>query len=674
MNMILKKFYRQIKKTSFGKRIVLLRDLHEKYDRKRATSSIRFILKNFNKTYVVKKCNSKSRQIEKLLQKIEITPVTNEYFFYSIDCFKKLELKNAIFDNYTIDYTPIVNNSLNQLVSPIESYETERKQIVGALSAYVRRLKKDQTMQVEYSTAIVAMESIFTRKAQSFYEALQRILFINQFLWQTNHKLNGFGRLDKILYPLYKKDIEQGVLTREKAKALLADFFALLHKYYWFKSSELLGDTGQIIILGGLNQDGQYECNDLTRMFIEISMEMKLPDPKVFLRCASNMPDDLLSLGLDCIATGIGAPFLSNDEAVIPRLIEFGYAKEDAYNYVTSACWEPLIAGKSCDQNNMEVFNFAKPFIQLFECENLEAYHSFEDIVALYKKYLQEYVNETLTPLEYLSFEEDPLLTLFCPSAIEKGKDILHGGAKYANMGLTSVALGSVVNSLLNIKKYVFDEQKYSLKDLNDTRKKNYIGYEELRKRLKNLYPCYGSDDECVVALVNSITDCVSKEFEKYSTQHGGNFKFGLSSPGYVGCGKQTPATFDGRNDGDPFATHISCDMALPTTELMQFGMKLDYSKNRFNGNVLDFFVTSDFLKKNQEKYKQLLRASFSNGLYQLQMNVVDSKTLIAAKENPDLFPHLVVRVWGFSAYFNDLPEEYKELLIKRALESENAV
>lgn len=177
-----------------------------------------------------------------------------------------------------------------------------------------------------------------------------------------------------------------------------------------------------------------------------------------------------------------------------------------------------------------------------------------------------------------------------------------------------------------------------------------------------------------MIDLVNSITDYTSKEFEKYSTKKGGKFKFGLSSHGYVWRGKQTPATFDGRKDGEPFATHISCDLALPTTELMQFAMKLDYSVNRFNGNVLDFFVTPDFLNKNKEKYKQLLRAGFSNGLYQLQMNVVDSKTLIAAKENPDLFPNLVVRVWGFSAYFNDLPEEYKSLLIKRALESENAV
>lgn len=661
-------------KTAMGKKLLFCRELYFQYSRKHKISFKAFLLGNFKKVYIQKQCKQKHKEVVRLIDKLDIAPISNATFFYSIDCFKKLKHKQKMFDNYTIDYYLAVDYSLTEFVSRSSEYSTHWKDIIGALYRYVIRAQKKQAIALQYEKAFIAIRSLFERKANSFFEALQRILFVNQFLWQTNHGLNGLGRLDKILYPLYKKDIAQGVLTREKAKALLAEFFSVLHHYYWFKSSELLGDTGQIIILGGLNQDGQYECNDLTRMFIEISMEMKLPDPKVFLRCASNMPDDLLSIGLDCIATGIGAPFLSNDEAVVPRLIEFGYAKEDAYNYVTSACWEPLIAGKSCDQNNIEVFNFAKPFIKLFECEDLEGYHSFESIVTLYKQYLKEYVHETLTPLESLSFEEDPLLTLFCPSALEKGKDILHGGAEYANMGLTSVAIGSVVNSLLNIKKHVFDERKYSLNDLNNVRKGNYVGYDELRSSLKNLYPCYGSDDESVIALVNTITDCVSKEFEKYSTKQGGKFKFGLSSPGYFWCGKETPATFDGRKDGEPFATHISCDLALPTTELMQFGMKLDYRENRFNGNVLDFFVTPDFLKKNQEKYKQLLRASFSNGLYQLQMNVVDSKTLIAAKENPELFPNLVVRVWGFSAYFNDLPEEYKELLINRALESENAV
>ena len=130
----------------------------------------------------------------------------------------------------------------------------------------------------------------------------------------------------------------------------------------------------------------------------------------------------------------------------------------------------------------------------------------------------------------------------------------------------------------------------------------------------------------------------------------------------------------DGRRDGDPFSVHISSGVAVPTTELLSFAMKLDYNENRINGNVIDFITSPGMLKQNRDKYTALLRAGFAGGIFQLQMNVVDSKTLIAAKADPTLFPNLVVRVWGFSAYFNDLPEEYKDVLITRAIESEKAV
>ena len=673
MSNLIKKLYGVIKGTTLGKKLYYSRELYGRYHRKYSTSPQKFLLANFNKIYIQKPCNGKSVQIAKLLKRVDILPVASENFFYSIDCFKKLQLKNGIFDNYTIDYERVVAYSLNDSVSPNTEYETERKTLVRALKAYADRVAKNKTLSVKYGKALAAIDSLFERGANSFYEALQRILFINQLLWQTNHRLNGLGRLDKILFPLYQKDLENGVLTRDRAKALLADFFAVLHENYWFKSGGLLGDTGQIFILGGVNERGEYECNDLTYMFIEVSMKLKLPDPKVFLRCASSMPDDLLELALKCIATGIGAPFLSNDEAIVPRLIAFGYAPEDAYNYVTAACWEPLIVGSSCDQNNIRSFNFTQPFVRMLDGEELEKIGSFEELLAAYEKYLQTYIEEVLKPLTQTEFEEDPLITLFCDVALQKGKDILRGGAKYANIGLTSVAMGSLVNSLLNLKKHVFETKTYTLASIDKLRRENYADNAELREELKSLYPCYGSDDAEVVELTNRITLYASKEFEKYTTKWGGKFKFGLSSPDYVSQGKLTAATFDGRLSGEPFATHISCDQALPTTELFGFAMKLDYDGNRFNGNVLDFFVSPSFLKANMEKYKLLLKTGFANGLYQLQMNVVDSKTLIVAKANPKLFPNLVVRVWGFSAYFNDLPEEYKDLLIKRALESEKA-
>ena len=220
--------------------------------------------------------------------------------------------------------------------------------LVDALKKYVEKLSEDETYSVPYKANIVEIQSLFLRPSEHFHEALQRILFVNQWLWQTGHKLNGLGHLDWILEALYQADIETGYITRETAKQIVKDFFLTLHEQFWFKSAMLLGDTGQIIILGGKGPDGVYRANELTRLFIEVSEELKLPDPKVLLRVSEKMPDDLLKLALTCIGTGIGAPFLSNDDRVIPALIQYGYDEEDAFHYGTSACWEPLIVGKSC--------------------------------------------------------------------------------------------------------------------------------------------------------------------------------------------------------------------------------------------------------------------------------------------------------------------------------------
>ena len=161
--------------------------------------------------------------------------------------------------------------------------------------------------------------------------------------------------------------------------------------------------------------------------------------------------------------------------------------------------------------------------------------------------------------------------------------------------------------------------------------------------------------------------------FEDKKNPLGGRYKFGVSAPTYVDLGKVTMATPDGRNANQPFSPHISCADPIAYTELMQFAGQLDYTGCRLNGNVVDFMVTPTFLKKNMDKFVLFLKQSIKLGFFEMQMNVVDSKTLIEAKKHPEAFPNLIVRVWGFSAYFKDLPDEYKDLLIDRALKAERA-
>ncbi len=647
--------------------------LYKKYMRFPESQSLAsYLLLHHSHFYLCPDLGSKAKQVARLLQHIDIQPVDN-YFFYSIDCFKTLANKSAVYGNCTGDIDMLVHGAFLTEEPPKDNFGMERNTVQKAMRNYLTRCYQTPKVEKRYRKQLDAAASLFERPAVSLFEALQRILFFDQFVWQTGHTLVGLGHLDWILDDLYRHDIYAGILTRDRAKELLRGFLLCLHECYWFKSAALMGDTGQIVILGGRGADGKYHCNELTYLFIEVSEELKLPDPKVLLRCTADMPEDLLEAAVDCIATGIGAPLLSNDDTVIPAMRSCGYEEADACNYGTSACWEPLVPGVSCEANNIASLNFVIPFTRMLSTPQFDGCASLDELQLLYMKHLSEYIEGLLTPLTGLELEKDPLLSLVSPSAEERRKDITQGGAKYNNMGLTSVGLGTVVNSLLNLKKLVFEEKRYTLQELNDLRRSNYSEQDSLLRELKNLQPCFGCDDAPVVALTKQIIAYASGEFEKYRTKLGGRFKFGLSSPSYISGADKVPATFDGRRDADPFSVHISSGVAVPTTELLSFAMQLDYDENRINGNVIDFITSPGILTQNIRKYAALLRAGFAGGIFQLQMNVVDSATLIAAKADPTLFPNLVVRVWGFSAYFNDLPEEYKDVLIARAIESEKA-
>lgn len=662
----------------FAKECLYGMHLAGKYERNSTGKQrLKFSFANRKQLYLERTQGSRARQIASLVGKINICPVNNASFFYSIDCFKSVASFKPVLSNYTVDYGKVVHGSLDQisgiLAGKNDRFGREEQTILSALRTYLNRCCQTPDVAQTYACQLGAIETLFERPAESLFEGLQRILFFNQFLWQTGHIHNGLGHLDWILNDLYQRDLASGTLTRASAVELLKDFFRTLHENYWIKSAELMGDTGQIVILGGRAPDGQYRWNDLTYLFIEASKELRLPDPKVLLRCTADMPEELLTAAVDCIATGIGAPLLSNDDEVIPAMLSCGFEEADAYNYGTAACWEPLVPGISCDANNVASLNFAVPLVQMLDVEAIAQTSSLEELTAAYEESLRCYIQEIVTPLTKRVFEEEPLLSLVSTSALESRKDIAHGGAKYNNLGLTSVGMGTVVNSLLNVDRLVFRAKRYALAQLNDFRKGNYAGQDALVQELKNMSPGYGSDAPEVVALTKRIMAVASAELDKYQTPLGGRFKVGLSSPAYLSGAGSVRATFDGRRDGEPLGVHISSAKALPTTELLSFAMQLDYRDNRLNGNVIDLITSPGMLGQNKQKYTALLRAGFAGGIFQLQMNVVDSKTLIAAKADPTRFPHLVVRVWGFSAYFNDLPEAYKDVLIARALESEKA-
>ena len=372
--------------------------------------------------------NNKLKQYVKLIDSINIDVKDNRRFLHWIDENLRMFHLESVIGNIPPDYNLVVNNSIDSLCH----YNCE---LIDAIKRYIYRIidKIDLCNCSEKSKYISYFKNMIDDRACSLEEALQRILFWSSLFWQTGHKLVGLGRLDLVLNRFSQMN------TEDEQIAIIMDFLAELNDYYKFKSNNLLGDIGQIIIVGGKDLDDKYFCNSLTTSFIKAATNLKKSDPKILLRVSTGMPEELLNLAIECISTGIGSPLLSNDDVVIDSLIDFGYEKKDAYNYVTSACWEPVSYGNSLEQNNIANINFASVIVNTIKDNAFKNVSNFEELLSLYKGKLIIELKRVLSFIDLIIWEEDPLFSLFTDDCRESGVDIACGGAKYNDYGVLSM-------------------------------------------------------------------------------------------------------------------------------------------------------------------------------------------------------------------------------------------
>lgn len=608
------------------------------------------------------------RQFIKIANNIHVDPKLQ--YVYPYDS-KLLRInRHSMICSITVDFGKVLQSDLRDLVNQLHnsedaSFKERELRVISSIEHLSNRIL--QVLRAVGSERSVVLSGYFSsmlyRTPKSLDEALQKLLFYNALFWQMGHYHIGLGRLDLILNDYYLNDLEAGVITENYAKEMIRDFIMILGKDTLSKSNGgLLGDTGQYIMLGGIDSDNINVDNDLTRIFIEVITELKIPDPKLILRVNKDTSDSLWHESIKCIMTGIGSPLIMNEAPIMKRMVSFGYKDADVWNVGTSACWEPLIIGKSFDQNNP--FNSAiavKPLNDL-----VLSGRPFNSFCDLYEEYKRLYKSELESVITDVNFDCSPLFTLFFDDCIKREKDFTDGGAVYANHGLQVVSLPNAVNALLNIKWLVFEEKKFSLNDCKKAIETNYVGMDDLYVLLSKSNKKFGSIDDEVIDLTNNIISFTSRVVNGLKC-NGRAVKVGFSSPNFIALSKNFPPSLDGRKRGDPFAVHVSpISSKIGIPEILEFSTKLDFGDNCINGNVVDFILPSSYIVQS-DKLIGILKNACSKDLFELQLNVLDKKILIDAKRHPEKYPNLIVRVWGFSAYFNDLPEEYKDNLICRA-------
>ena len=653
-----------------------------------------YLASNMHNFYISSSKFNKGIQIKNLFRKVDID-IPKEGFIYFLDELKNLNFNGKIINGISPDYSKILKSSVYEynefyfhpkagrgFARDLSSdFIKNHLDALDGIELFIYRIVKKlrNSNHKDRSKFARYFENMIDAPAEHFEEALQRILFYNQVLWQTGHSSISLGRLDKILEDYYFDDLNSGFITQEEVYEIIKAFLKTLHSYQWYKSDAFIGDTGQVIVLGGKYEDeyGEYYFyNDLTYMFIRAIDELRLYEPKVMLRISNETPRDLIELALETISNGISNIMFSNDEVVIDKMVEFGYDKEDAANYSVSTYYEPSTVGKGLEQNNIACISFLKPFNEFFENETpqvLDMIDNYGELFNSYKYYLKKEMDSLIETLDDIEWNEDPLLSLFTDDCNVNQLDISKGGAKYNHYGITTIALENTVNSLYNIKKLVFDDKKYTLTDLNKMRKNNFKKdkYQDVYNILRNMKPCFGMDDEEIINITNDVIQLLEGCLKDYTNEFGGKIKFGLTNSSYMFSDDEISSSFDGRKNGEPFNQYISLDTDKDFTEILRFASKIDMDRCKFNGNVIDLMFAPNFIKNHFDEIIDFLISSIKSGFFQMQINVVSSKTLIEAKEEPETHPNLIVKFCGFSTFFNDLPKEHQILLINRALKSE---
>ena len=531
---------------------------------------------------------------------------------------------------------------------------------------------------------------------RDLWEAIQMYWFVHL---GTVTELNGWdsmnpGHIDQHLFPFYQKGIADGTLTRDKAKELIS---CLWIKFNNQPAPPKVGVTAlesgtyndfTNINIGGVDRNGNSATNEISYMILEIQEELHELQPGLSIHIAENTPDEFLLAGIKVIRQGHGYPSIFNPDTYVKEMVRAGKSLEDAREGGCSGCIEVgafgkeayLLTGYLNTPKILEITlnNGIDPETGKklgLETGDPRTFKTFEELYEAWHKQMVYFVNLKLSVNNYIErmfslYAPATFLSLYIDDCIEKGKDYSSGGARYNTTYIQCTGLGTITDCFTTLKKHVFEEGKYTMDEILKAVAKNWEGEEKMRQYIRNHTPFFGNDDEYADTIAVRVYDDLVKAIEGRPNTRGGKTELNMLSTtchNYFGsvCG----ATPNGRmahfaiSDGTSPA-HGS-DSHGPTAVIKSLG-KLDQTKS--GGTLLNVRFVPALLKReeDQKKLASLIRTYFKFGGHHIQFNIVDTATLYDAQKHPDEYKDLLVRVAGYSDYFNDMTEQLQNEIIAR--------
>lgn len=546
--------------------------------------------------------------------------------------------------------------------------------------------------------------------ASNFREAVQSVWFIQLILQiESNGHSLSYGRFDQYMDPYYEKSLQDGTITREEALELLTCLWIKTLTINKVRSqAHTLSSAGspmyQNVTIGGQTVDKKDAVNPLSFLVLQSVAQTRLTQPNLTVRYHANLDPKFFDECIEVMKLGFGMPALNNDEIIIPSFIQWGVKEEDAYNYSAIGCVETAVPGKwgyrctgmsyinfprllLCVMNDGVDLTSGKRFVKGYG--RFQDMESYEELLDAWDKSLRELTRYSViveNAIDKASERDVPdiLCSALTDDCIGRGKTIKEGGAVYDFISGLQVGIANMADSLAAVKKLVYDEKKISRDELWNAILDDFQSPEnqKIQEMLINDAPKYGNDNDDVDLLVVRAYDTYIDEIKKYpSTRYhrgpiGGIRYAGTSSiSANVGQGMGTMATPDGRHAFEPLAEGCSpahnCDKNGPTA-VFKTVSKLPTDKIT-GGVLLNQKMTPQVLSREENKQKlEMLIRTFFNRLhgYHVQYNIVSRETLIDAQLHPEKHKDLIVRVAGYSAFFNVLSKKTQDDIIGRTEQS----
>lgn len=558
-------------------------------------------------------------------------------------------------------------------------------------------VETDEKRRKELLTMAETCDRVPGLPPRTFQECLQALWFtFIGIQMEAFERCFGCSRLDQYGYPFLKADLEAGRITEAEAQELLDCLWMkfpetnyINSEYYSHIASGF--PSQQQIMVGGQTPDGKDASNPLSYMCLQASMNTLLHQPSISFRYFEGTPDALVEQACRLARMGSGHPSFFNDKRCVAALVHKGVALEDARDYSSVGCASIQPTRKDKGTHNCGYINVAsalefalhdgfwkKMGTQVsIHTGNAAEFKTFDEVMEAFQKQLAymisvysrgavkvEQAHRALCPTPYISS--------FVQGCIEHARDKSCGGAMI-NSGPTprGIGLADVVDSLSALKKWVFEEKKYTMAEVLDAMDKNFEGYEEMRQTLATKTPRYGNDDDFADQIAEDVVNIYGGETDRHRSLFGGRFHPGFSSvSSNVPYGTAVCALPDGRKDYTPLADGNSpchgADISGPTAVALSCG-KLNH-ETMSGGSILNvkFNPTAVSGEDGLEHFVEYVKGAMAAGVWHMQFNIVDAATLKDAQIHPENHSDLIVRVAGYSAFFTGLSDQLQTDIIGR--------